>query len=93
MDYTKRECGCCIREVVFTYPEGQSGVKEQIEYCSIHLAAPELLEALKDAHYWFIAAKAYIPSHSATLGAINGAIAKTEGKDEATTPYIVRKRV
>ncbi len=44
------------------------------------VAAPEMYEALRDAQYWFTEAKAYIPLHSATLGTINQALAKAEGK-------------
>lgn len=43
-------------------------------------AAPEMYEALKDAQFWFAQVKAYIPNHSATLGAIDKALAKAEGK-------------
>jgi len=45
-------------------------------------ATPDMYEALKDAQYWFAEAEAYIPLHSATLSAINKALAKAEDKEE-----------
>ena len=43
-----KECDCYVKEVVFTYPEGQSGIKPQIIYCPLHKTAPKMAEALKE---------------------------------------------
>jgi hypothetical protein len=43
-------------------------------------AAPDMYEALKVVAGWFVEVKAYIPHHGATLGQINNALAKAEGK-------------
>jgi len=46
MVLSTNECGCTIEEIVFTYDNGESGIKPQINYCPLHKSASDMYEAL-----------------------------------------------
>ena len=84
-----KECGCKATASSFN-PVTWTGILEQIEYCPMHEAAPQLLEALKPLAYakrtaWAFADSSNVPYVVTDDDVENAktAIAAATGADDA----------